>query len=418
MAGMAGSSRNVRIWAVVVVLAVAATVLGSVALMAPLFRAATETTPVAASRAAEPDEARAALGRAAEALRAGDRAAYLAALPASGKGPRRTVRELYDQLAGLPWTSFSFDITAIPSREGYYDVRAIGRLGRTGPSDRLAADRVLRLRVVDGHVVVTGDDTPEGVRGEYLMSFHDPIAVTGDGLLVVADRRRRQEAATVAAAGAEARSRLELLGIDSGDSAFVAVYATRGQMWDSLGDSDEERISFFSNEAPRLSARPWRTRDISILGPRLEEVGSWTPRMLAHELTHCYTCRWFYDTQHAPTFLLEGLATAVEGGRDFAPLREEVATGNALWPLADAIAAGDLWAGNSDEEIELAYLEAGSVVLYVLDRWGLHRLKPWMTAVADSDLDEAGLDEATRRTLGVGWDRFYEGWQKYVLDLP
>ena len=44
-------------------------------------------------------------------------------------------------------------------------------------------------------------------------------------------------------------------------------------------------------------------------------------------------------------------------------------------PLESAIALGSLWSGNSEEKVQLAYLEAGSVVLYVLDEWGLETLK-------------------------------------------
>ena len=251
------------------------------------------------------------------------------------------------------------------------------------------------------------------------MSFHDPVAVSGNGLLVLADRRSKDRAEALADAGASARTRLALVGVEPDASVLVSVYSSLEDLKASLGGGpDEDRIRFFSHAGPRLRPRPWRIRDIGVLGPSLDGTGAWMPLMLSHEMTHAYTGQWFAKTVHAPTFLLEGLATAVEGGRDWTPLREEVATGNQLWPLLDALAAGNLWMGNTTEQVRLAYLEAGAVVLYVLDRWGLAKLRPFVTAVADSDLTEDGIDQAVRESLGVGWDDFYAGWKDYVLSLP
>lgn len=416
--GMRSSTPSVRLWLVLAVAAAALLVLAGFVVSLPLaFEEPSTRTPV--DRAATLPEARAAFARAAAALRAGDRAAYVAALPASGAGPRKAVRDLYRKLSPLPWSGFAFDISPVSGVPGRFDVIATGDLGRVGPPDRLAGERILGLRRLGDRVVVVGDETPAAVRNQYLMAFYDPIVVRGNGLLVIADRRSGKRARALADAAAIARPRLALIGIEPSQPTLVTLYASMEQLRDALGGGpDENRIKFFSNEAPRLDPKPWRLRDVGVLGPMLAGTGDWMPLMLAHEMTHVYTVRWFGATEHAPTLFLEGLATYVEGGRDYASLREEVATGNQLWPLLDTFATGSLWEGNSTDQVRLAYLEGSSLVQYVIQRWGVQKLRAFFVAVADSDLTEEHIDKAARATLGVGWDDFYAGWQEYVLTMP
>jgi hypothetical protein len=411
--------RTVRPWLMLFVVAGAIFLLAGFVFFLPLaFHEPRAALPPVA-RTATPQEARAALARAARALRAGDRVAYRAALPASGLAARNALGELFRHLSPLPWTRFELRGTPVPSAPGRYDVRAVGQLGSTGPGDRIGGERILDLEMLGGRVVATADLTPADVKREYLMAFHDPVALSRSGLLVLADRRSKDRAEALAAAAVTAQQRLALIGVKPDASILVSVYSSLEDLKASLGGGPQEaRMRFFSNKVPRVSPAPWRIRDIGVLGPSLDGTGTWMPLMLSHEMTHAYTGWWFAKTKHAPTFLLEGLATAVEGGRDWAPLREEVISGNQLWPLPDAIGAGSLWKGSSTEQVRLAYLEAASVVLFVLERWGLDKLRPFVTAVADSDLTQQGIDQATRASLGVGWDEFYAGWKGYVLSLP
>ncbi len=205
---------SVRLWLVLMIGAAAIFVLaGAVAYLPGLLRG--KAPPPAATRArpATPDEARAALARAAVALRDRRRGAFLAALPCSGAAARSAVRELYRHLAPLPWTSFFFALSRVTGTPGCYEVRAAGELGRAGPGDRVAALRVLDFEVSHGSVVVTGDAHPAQARSEFLMAFYDPVVIQRNGLVLVADRLDKPRAAALAAAAPLADARLALLGL-------------------------------------------------------------------------------------------------------------------------------------------------------------------------------------------------------------
>ena len=245
------------------------------------------------------------------------------------------------------------------------------------------------------------------------------MAVRRNGLIVIADKSEQAGAEALARAGGPARERLSLLGIASRRPVVVYYYSSRAELVRSLGeDPDEPRIRFFSHPPAHLGDAPSWTRDIGVLGPALAGKESWAPQMLAHELTHAYTTRWFEGTKHAPTLLAEGLATAVEGGRTFQPLRDDLAADRSAFPLEKALRAKSLWKGNRIDKVRLAYLEGASLVLYVMDRWGLRGLKSFVTAVSDSDLTAEGLDQASRRSVGVSWDELRAGWTAFVQTLP
>ena len=400
-------------------LAAGALVLASLVAFLPLaFRESQAAPPQV--RAVTRGEAQAELDRAAAALRAGDHAAFLAALPSTDPGARKATEALYGHLEPLPWSRFGLNAAPAPGHPGRFVVRAYGELGRAGPADRVAAERDLDFGHLGARVVLTGDRTPEVARREYLMWTHRPLVIRHNGLVVVTDRKEKKRALRLADAGAAARARLAAeLGLRPTAAVVVSVYSSIEALRASLGGGPAEtRIRFFSNAAPRMALEYYRIRDIGVLGPSLDGTGAWLPLMLAHEMTHAYTAEWFLTTKHAPTFLLEGLGMAVEQGRSWAPLKEEVASGNQLWPLPDVIATKDLWKGNSTQDVRLGYLEAGSVVLYVAHRWGLGKVKPFAVAVADSDLTAKGIGQAVQSSLGVGWDDFYAGWKDYVRALP
>jgi hypothetical protein len=417
--GQAGGVARAALVAAVALLAG----LGFLAVLAvslPLAFQESDTSAAAPiTRAASQAEAQAALDRAVVALQGGDEDAWRAALPATGDAARRATADLFDTLGGLPWTSLDAALEQIPSCPGRFDIHVLGELAGVGPDDRLVAERVLQLDVLDKQVVATADFTPEAMRDQYFMAYRDPQVVENDACVVLTDPRYRGLAEDLAAAAAEGRGYLAKLGIDPDRPVLLYLYASRDQLRDALnGGPTDQRFRVFSAAVERYSAEPWWPRDIHILAPALEGEGDWLTRYLAHEMTHAFTVHWFADTENDPMFLAEGLAVAVEGGRSYEPLREELASGNKRLPLTTAIALGSLWIGSSQEDVQLAYLEAGSVVLYILDRWGLTKLKAWVTAVADSDLTAKGLETAVRETLGVSWDEFVAGWRDYVQTLP
>lgn len=360
----------------------------------------------------------AAAGRATAALLARDAAAWRAALPAAGDA-RRSADGLYRRLVRLPWTDVRIVAEPVGGIDGRFYLGAVGELGGAEPADRIMARRVYDIVARDGAVTLRADVTPRGIRGQQIMAFERPVVVRRNGLLVIADKAEQAAAEALARAGGPARKRLALLGITSRRPVVVYYYASRGQLLRSLGeDPGEERIRFFSHAPLHLGRARTRTRDIGVLGPALAGKEAWAPQMLAHELTHAYTSGWFRDARHAPTLLAEGLATAVEGGRSFQPLRDDLSADASAYPLERALRAKSLWVGNALAKVRLAYLEGASLVLYVLDRWDLPRLKAFVRAVSDSDLRAYGLDAAARHSLGVSWDDLRAGWEAYVRTLP
>jgi hypothetical protein len=382
--------------------------------------AATEESPAPAprTRPATAAEMTAAAGRATSALVAHDAAAWRAALPATGAA-RRSVESLYRHLVRLPWTEVRVVVQPVDGVPGRFFAGAVGLVGGAGPPDRIMARRVYDAVVRDGRLTLRDDVTPREIRGQQVMAFRAPVVVRRNGLVVIADKDEQAAAEELARAGGPARDRLALLGISSRRPIVVYYYASRAQLLRALGeDPGEDRIRFFSHPPLHLGhARSW-TRDIGVLGPALAGREAWAPQMLAHELTHAYTAAWFKRTEHAPTLLAEGLATAVEGGRSFQPLRDDLASGTETFPIEKALRVRDLWKGNDTPIVRLAYLEGASLVLYVLDRWDLTRLKAFVRSVSDSDLRAEGLDAAARESLGVSWDELRSGWESYVMTLP
>lgn len=354
------------------------------------------------------------------ALRRHDAAGWKKAVPARGAGARATTA-LYRTLSAFAWPRLKAAVTATPGHGDRFDVRLAGRPDGFGPADRLLAERVLVIRRVAGRLTVTGDVTPAAMTREYLMVFRDPIALRVPGALVIAERVWRPRARTLAGAVAYARARLhDVLAVRPNRGIVIFLFSSDDDL-DAYfaGKAPDKRVHYLSYHPVTLSASAsWWPTDVGVVATALAGNDAWLPLMLSHEMTHGYTMRWFAKAAHQPAFLEEGLAVAVEGGRSYAPLRAELASGNKTVPLLPAFGYGDMWKGMSTARVHVAYLEAGSVVKYILGRWGAAKLRDWAVRVADTDLTDGAIMRVTRASLGVSWARFASGWRAYVKTLP
>jgi hypothetical protein len=359
--------------------------------------------------------------KAAEALLAGDRTAFDARLPVGGGSPsaaavRKGLDEVFDALSPLPWRTFTFAVTPDDPKKGIYRVEGSGQLGASGPPDRLAVIRYLKLAKAADRAVVVADRTPEDLRRRYLMALHDPVVLQRPGLIVLADRWARDRAGEVLAAAARARPRLAALGLGMRPTVLTTVYGSVEDVRDALGIStDAGRLVFFSHPPLRVADDSWPTYDVAVMGPWLRDLGSPMDDAVTHELAHAYTVHWFDGVKDPSSLLVEGIAEAAEGLPMTASLRDEVATGDQLWPLPESFAEADVWEGAKSEDVRLGYQVGGSLVDYVVSRWGAGKLRPFVQAVGAAEPDEAGMDQALGGALGVTWRQFYAGWRRYVL---
>lgn len=358
---------------------------------------------------------------AADALVAGDRAAFLERLPGDGGSPasvaaKEGLAELFDKLAPLPWRAFSFEVTPLDPAEGVYRVRGIGQLGDAGPPDRIAVVRYFRLLAVADGAVVLADETPEDLRRRYLMALHDSLVLQRPGLIVLGDTAAHGRATAVMAAAARARPQLAALGVGTGPTVVIIVYGSAADVRDALAlGASTSRLVFFSHPPLRVAEDSWPTYDVGVMGPWLRDWGGSMDEILRHELAHAYTVSWFGDDEEPPALLVEGIAQAAEGTAATPALRQEVATGDQLWPLPESFADTDVWDGGDAEAVRLGYEIGGALVAYVVSRWGPEQLRPFVQALAAAEPSEAGMDAALDGTLGVSWREFFAGWRSSVL---
>jgi hypothetical protein len=365
------------------------------------------------------DEVRAFVTAALPALSAGDRAAWNAALPASGRA-RKTLDNLLTRLGPLQLSHLAASVTAPPGMPGAFDIVISGAPLGSGPPDRFVAERELVVKRSGGRLLVTGDETPPALKPQGFMAFHRPRVRRFDGAVLVYESAWRLRAEQMADLVPQAKTRVaEVLGARSDQPVFIFVFSSERQVAQFLGRPDmEKRIKFFSGQPVRVSDSPWSIGDIGIVAPDLAGRDDWAPTMLAHEMAHALTEEWFDDAPQVPRLLLEGIGVAVEGERSYAALKGELLSGNKDVPLMQAMAYASLWQSNDIGRVDLLYEEGGSLVRYILAGWGRGALRRFALDVGTSDLTESPIRYAVQRDLHVSWGRFYAGWRDYVLALP
>ena len=348
-----------------------------------------------------------------------DEAAWRAALDPRGSAAARALHDLYRHLAPIPWKGLHAVVKPSKRVPGAYDVKLEGRPGGAGPSQRVVAERLLVVDREGDGLAVTGDRTPARLAHEYFMAFHAPRLLSRDGAVVVCDASWRPLAAELAADMPFARAQVRRVLQVTGDrTTVVFLYSTAAEVAAYLGQARSgARERFFARLATTAPATLWWPTDVGVLASALAPNDPWTRHMLAHEITHTLTWRWFYHTRHQPPLLLEGMATDVEDWSSYAPLRAEVARGRLRLPLLKLFASMDLWSSDRMATVELAYLEGGALVKYLIARWGVATMHRFAVDVADTSLKPAAIGRVVRRDLGVSWPAFYAGWTSYVMTL-
>jgi hypothetical protein len=220
----------------------------------------------------------------------------------------------------------------------------------------------------------------------------------------------------VLTAAVRARPRLGTLGLNTSPTVVITIFGSAEDVRDALAiKAATPRLVYFSYPPLRVAKKGWDVWDVGVMGPWLRDPAISTDAVLTHELAHAYTIRWFGGSDRPRALLAEGIAEAAEGASVTPALREEVASGDQLWPLPESFGSSDVWDGADTEAVDLGYEVGGSLIDYVVARWGPGRLRPFVEAVAAAEPTRAGMDAALGEALGVDWRQFYAGWRRYVL---
>ncbi len=166
--------------------------------------------------------------------------------------------------------------------------------------------------------------------------------------------------------------------------------ATGSPMWaDGLFDPVLGRIQVPSRDA--LADRDWLTR------------------VLRHEFVHALLHDQLGPGSSAvPTWLNEGLAMELSGDR-WADLDRVMRQEITLIPLP---ALEGVWGGLSTEAATVAYLEANSAVHYLIDRFGMYRVRALLAQLKGRQ----ALSAAMQSQLSLSYEQFQSRWMDQLQE--
>ena len=129
----------------------------------------------------------------------------------------------------------------------------------------------------------------------------------------------------------------------------------------------------------------------------------WLTRVLRHEFVHALLHDQLGPAGSAiPTWLNEGLAMELSGDR-WSDLEQIMRQEFTLIPLS-ALEGG--WGGLSSDAAAVAYLEANSAVHYLIDRFGMARVRELLTHLKARQT----LSAAMQSQLSLSYEQFQSRW--------
>ena len=79
----------------------------------------------------------------------------------------------------------------------------------------------------------------------------------------------------------------------------------------------------------------------------------------------------------------------------------------------------DIYRGQSDGEIDLAYLEGQTLVRFIDKVWGRDAVRAYGRALAsDEPITVSDVIRATEEVFGEPWTQFFAEWSRFVRSMP